>query len=173
MLADFMTEWTKVQMPPAAIDQEYWTMYFNGSLMKKGTDIWLVFVLPLGICMRYMVRIHFPASNNVGEYEALINGLCITIELGIQQLDIRANSQLVINQVMKESSYHNAKIATYCREVCQLEDKFNGLKLNHIPRRLNKVANTLVKMASDRESVSTGIFTSDLYKLSVCYEEPE
>jgi ribonuclease HI len=33
--------------------------------------------------MRYMVRIHFLASNNVAEYEALINGLHIAIELGI------------------------------------------------------------------------------------------
>jgi len=59
-------------------------MYFDGSLMKKGADTGLVFVLPLGVRMRYMVHIHFPSSNNVTEYEALINGLCITIELGIQ-----------------------------------------------------------------------------------------
>ena len=58
-------------------------MYFNGSLMKKSTGVGLVFVLPLGVCMRYMVHLHFPFSNNVAEYEALINGLCIAIELGI------------------------------------------------------------------------------------------
>ena len=74
-LADFMAEWTEVQMPPAAVDQEYWTMYFNGSLMKKGADAELVFVLPLRVCMRYMVHLHFPSSNNVAKYEALINGL--------------------------------------------------------------------------------------------------
>ena len=70
-------------MPPVVIDQEYWTMYFDGSLMKKGAGARLVFVLPLGVCMRYMVCIHFP-SNNVVEYEALINGLRIAIELGIR-----------------------------------------------------------------------------------------
>ena len=53
VLADFIAEWTKVQMPPAVIDQEYWTMYFDGSLMKKGTGAGLVFVSPLGLCMRY------------------------------------------------------------------------------------------------------------------------
>ena len=58
-------------------------MYFNGSLMKKGTDAGLVFVSPLGVRMRYMVRLHFPSSNNITEYEALINGLQIAIELGI------------------------------------------------------------------------------------------
>jgi ribonuclease HI len=58
-------------------------MYFNRSLMKKGTGVGLVFVSPLKVCMKYMVRLHFPTSNNVAEYEALINGLRIAIELGI------------------------------------------------------------------------------------------
>ncbi|XP_066392673.1 uncharacterized protein [Miscanthus floridulus] len=87
VLADFMTEWTKIQMPPAAIDQEYWTIYIDASLMKKGADVGLVFVSSLGVRMKYMVRIHFLASNNVVEYEAHINGLRIVVELGIRWLD--------------------------------------------------------------------------------------
>ena len=79
-----LAEWVEIQMPPAVVDQEYWTMYFDGSLMKKGTGVGLVFVLPLGVRMRYMVHIHFPSSNNVVEYEALINGLCNAIKLGIR-----------------------------------------------------------------------------------------
>ena len=81
--ADFVAEWTEVQVPPTVIGQEYWTMYFDGSLMKKGIGMGLIFVLPLGVRMRYMVCIYFPSSNNVAEYEALINGLRIAIELGI------------------------------------------------------------------------------------------
>ena len=75
-------------MPLAVIDQEYWMMYFDGSLMKKGAGSGLVFVSPLGVRMRYMVRIHFSSSNNVAEYEAIINGLHIAIELGIQWFDV-------------------------------------------------------------------------------------
>ena len=70
------------------MNQEYWTIYFDGSLMKKGASVGLVFVSPLGVCMRYTIHIHFPVSNNVAEYEALINGLRITIELGIRRLDV-------------------------------------------------------------------------------------
>ncbi|XP_066361522.1 uncharacterized protein [Miscanthus floridulus] len=74
---------------------------------------------------------------------------------------------------MKDSSYHSAKIAAYCREVRQLEDKFNGLKLNHILRRLNEAAAALAKAASSQEPVPMGVFASDQHKPSVCYEESE
>ena len=71
---------------------------------------------------------------------------------------------------MKESSCHDAKIAAYCREVRRLEDKFNGLELNHIPRRLNVAADALVKAASGREPVPTSILASDQHKPLVRYE---
>ena len=58
-------------------------MYFDGSLMKKGIGVGLVFVSPLGVRMRYMIRLHFPSNNNVAKYMVLINGLCTAIKLGI------------------------------------------------------------------------------------------
>jgi ribonuclease HI len=48
-----------------------------------------------------MLRLHVPASNNVAEYEALVNGLRIAIELGVRCLDARGDSQLVIDQVLE------------------------------------------------------------------------
>jgi len=67
-------------------------MYFDGSLMNRSADMGLVFVSPLGIHMKYVVRLYFLASNNVAEYEALVNDLCIAIELGIRWLDVRGDS---------------------------------------------------------------------------------
>jgi ribonuclease HI len=58
-------------------------MYFDGSLMKTGAGAGLLFISPLGVHMRYIIRLHFLASNNVTEYEALITGLRIVIELGV------------------------------------------------------------------------------------------
>jgi ribonuclease HI len=37
-------------------------------------------------------------SNNVAEYEALVNGLRITIELGIQRMEIRGGSRIVMDR---------------------------------------------------------------------------
>ena len=47
--------------------------------------------------LRYAICLHFSASNNVMEYEALINGLRITIELGATQLYVHGDSELVID----------------------------------------------------------------------------
>ena len=74
--------------------------------------------------LRYAIRLHFSGSNNVVEYEALINGLRIAIELGATQLYVCGDSELVINQVMKESSYKSSLMTEYCQEVRKLEDKF-------------------------------------------------
>jgi len=82
-------------------------MYFDRTLMKTGAGAGLLIISPLGIHMRYVIRIHFAASNNVTEYEALVNGLKIAIELGVRRLDVRGDSQLVIDQVMKASNCHD------------------------------------------------------------------
>jgi hypothetical protein len=55
VLADFMAEWTEMQTPPAKIEHEIWIMYFDGSVMKEGAGVGLVFVSPLGVRMEYMV----------------------------------------------------------------------------------------------------------------------
>ena len=76
-------------------------MFFDGSVMQKGAGLGLVFVSPLDIRMKYVIHVHFPASNNMAEYEALINGLRFAIELGIRRLEIRGDSRQIIDQVMK------------------------------------------------------------------------
>jgi len=111
--------------------------------MKTGAGVGLLFVSPLGVHMRYVIRIHLAASNNIAEYEALVKGLKIANELGVRRLDVRGDSQLVIDQVMKASSCPDPKMEAYCKEVCRLEDKFYSLELVHVARHYNKVANEL------------------------------
>jgi ribonuclease HI len=42
-----------------------------------------VLISPKGDRLLYMIRVHFRTTNNVAEYEALINGLRISTELGV------------------------------------------------------------------------------------------
>jgi hypothetical protein len=108
----------------------------------------------------------------MAEYEALLRGLRIAIELGIKRLDVRGDSQLIIDQVMKEARCHDEKMEAYCNAVRRLEDKFDGLKLNHIARKYNEEANELAKIASGRTPVPPNIFARDLTKRSVDFKNP-
>jgi len=106
-LMDFVTKWTEVQLPTPNITREYWTMYFDGSIMGLGSGAGVVLISPDGSRLCYAICLHFSASNNAAEYETLINGLCIAIELGATRLYVRDDSELVVDEVMKESYSKN------------------------------------------------------------------
>jgi ribonuclease HI len=89
----------------------------------------------------------------MAEYEALLCGLKIAIEIGVKRLDVRGDSQLVIDQVKKNASCHDDKMEAYCKAMWALEDKFYSIELNHVPRRYNKEADELAKIASGRITV--------------------
>jgi ribonuclease HI len=167
VLADFLAEWVDTQLPTAPIQPELWTMYFDGSLMKTGAGAGLLFISPLKKHVHYVLRLHFPASNNVAEYEALVNGLRIVVEIGVRRLDARGDSELVIDQVMKNSHCRDQKMEAYCDEVWRLEDKFHGLELNRVARRYNETADELAKIASGRTTVPLDVFSRDIYQPSV------
>ena len=92
--------------------------------MVPSSGAGVVLISPDGSRLHYAIRLHFLASNNAAEYEALINGLRIAIELGTTRLYVRDDSELVVDQVMKESSCKSPLMVAYCQEVCNLEDKF-------------------------------------------------
>jgi hypothetical protein len=106
----------------------------------------------------------------MAEYEALLCGLRIAIETGIKRLDVRGDSQLVINQVMKNASCHDDKMEAYCNAVRALKDKFYGMELNHMPHRYNEEVDELAKIVSGRIIVPPNVFARDVAKPSVNLE---
>ena len=71
---------------------------------------------------------------------------------------------------MKEASCHNEKMEVYCNAMRCLEDKFDGLELNHIACKYNEEADELAKIASGRTPVPPNVFARDLAKPSVDLE---
>jgi len=71
---------------------------------------------------------------------------------------------------MKEASYHDEKMEVYCNAVRRLEDKFDGLELNHIACKYNEEADELAKIVSARTTVPPNVFARDLTKPSVDFK---
>jgi ribonuclease HI len=71
---------------------------------------------------------HFPASNNEAEYEALLHGLRILTALGIHRLKVLIDSLLIVDQANKEWSCLDDKMLLYCQELYKLENNFDSLE---------------------------------------------
>jgi hypothetical protein len=75
ILADFVSEWTEIHMPPPKERPEHWIMYFDGALNLEGAGVGVLLISPQGEQLKYVLQVHYKASNNGVDYEALIHGL--------------------------------------------------------------------------------------------------
>jgi ribonuclease HI len=148
VLADFVAEWMETQLPPTPVDLEFWTLHFDGAQNRTGVGVGVVFISPLGVQVKYAIRLHFPASNIMAEYEALLAGLRIARELGICRVEARGDSQLVVDQVNDDSKCHNTRMAVYCEAVRRAQEKFHGPGFVHLRREFNGAADELAKLAA-------------------------
>ena len=142
-------------------------MFFDGSKMLNGSGAGVVLVSPRGHKLRYVLQILFDSSNNEAEYEALLYGLRMAISLGVRRLMIYGDSDLVVNQVMKEWDVRSPAMTGYCNAVRKLEKKFEGLELHHIPRLKNQAADDLAKIGSKREAIPSNVFLEHIHTPSV------
>ena len=123
-------------------------MYFDESLNLDGAGVGVFFILSLRDKLRYVLRLHFRASNNTVEYEVALHGLRIAIELGIKCLQVYGDSTLVINQLNKDWNCTNEKMNAYCAAVRKLEDKFYGIEYHHVAWADNQATDRLSKLGS-------------------------
>nr|ABA97604.1 retrotransposon protein, putative, Ty3-gypsy subclass [Oryza sativa Japonica Group] len=166
-LADFVAEWTECQEDTPEEKMEYWTMHFNGSKRFSSTRAGVVLISLTGERLSYVLWIRFSATHNMAEYEALLHGLRITISLGIRRLIVCGDSQLVVNQVMKEWSCLDDNMIAYRQEVRKLEHKFDGIDLTHVLRHNDEAADRLANFGSKREAAPSDVFVEHLYEPTV------
>ena len=82
------------------------------------------------------------------EYEACITGLETTLNLGVQQLEIHGNSNLVIQQTQGIWRTRDEKLKPYDAYLDLLINRFDELRYVHLPRVENQFANVLATLAS-------------------------
>jgi ribonuclease HI len=119
---------------------------------------------PGGNQLQYVVCLEFKATNNMAEYEALIFGLFAALSLGVRQLLIKGDSQLIIKQVRGECSCNEPRLAAYLLHVRKLEKDFTARELQHVPRADNSAADDLSQRASTRAPVLEGVFERRLLR---------
>jgi ribonuclease HI len=113
---------------------------------------------PKGEIFKYVLQLHFLASNNAAEYEALLHGLRIATTLDIRRLRVLRDSLLIVNQANKEWSCLDDKMMLYCQELRKKENNFNSLEYLHMLRGKNEVAVELAKLGSSRAMAPPRVF---------------
>lgn len=90
-------------------------------------------------------------TNNVAEYKALIWGLENALTQKVKSLHIQADSQLMIRQLRKEYKVKSPELKPLYETARSLLARFDEVELTHIPRELNKVADTRANEAMDAQ----------------------
>ena len=85
------------------------------------------------------------ATNNEAEYSALIKGLEESLRLNISNIEIFADSELVVKQINGEYKVKNERMQRLHHKATGLLSKFISWSLNHISREKNSVADKLSK----------------------------
>ena len=89
------------------------------------------------------------ATNNVAEYRALIAGLGKAVELGIDELEVVSDSELLVKQMQGEYRVKNEALRELNDEANSLERKLGRVRYKAVRREHNELADKLVNEALD------------------------
>ena len=87
------------------------------------------------------------ATNNQAEYRAIIAALEEAVRLGVKQVDIKMDSELVVKQINGEYRVKKATLKPLYQQVKQLLGLLEGFTITHIPRQQNTEADKLAHKA--------------------------
>nr|GEX33363.1 reverse transcriptase domain-containing protein [Tanacetum cinerariifolium] len=125
-----------------------WILFTNGSLCIDGSGADIILTNPRGMEFTYALRFRFDATNNKAEYKALIAGLRIAKQMGVENLQTNVDSWLEANQVNETYIVKEQGMIKYLEKVRTLTSTFRKFSIKQVPRGENKKADALSKIVS-------------------------
>jgi ribonuclease HI len=89
------------------------------------------------------------ATNNVAEYAALVAGLRHAVEVGVDELEVVSDSELLVKQMRGEYRVKNQALRELFREASALAQQLEKIRYSHVRREHNELADRLVNEALD------------------------
>jgi ribonuclease HI len=90
-------------------------------------------------------------TNNVAEYKAVILGLHRAQEMGAREVELRADSELVVRQLLGKYAVRNAALKPLHAEATALLNSFSRYDVKHVPREENTLADDMSNRAIDEK----------------------
>ena len=89
------------------------------------------------------------ATNNVAEYRALVAGLEKAAELGVDELEVVSDSELLVKQMRGEYKVKNERLRGLFEQASNLVDGLRSVRFTAVRREHNELADRLVNEALD------------------------
>jgi ribonuclease H / adenosylcobalamin/alpha-ribazole phosphatase len=89
------------------------------------------------------------ATNNVAEYSALVAGLQKAAEMGVDEVEVVSDSELLVNQMRGEYKVKNETLRELWRQASRLATRFDRITYSAVRREHNELADRLVNEALD------------------------
>ncbi len=96
------------------------------------------------------------ATNNVAEYNGLLAALRYAAERGEREVQIRADSELLVKQMRGEYRVKHAGLKPLFLEACSLVRRIGHVTFTHVPRAQNKEADRLSNLGMDEAERAAG-----------------
>ena len=107
-----------------------------------------MFVTPDNAIIPYSFALTEGCSNNEAEYEAVIAGLELELQIPIEKLSIYGDSELVVKQLRGEYIVRKISLAPYHKRADHLLSQFKRVNIFHVKRGLNARADSLASLAA-------------------------
>ncbi|RVW19308.1 hypothetical protein CK203_093810 [Vitis vinifera] len=119
-------------------------------LISKGRPVDDVFLDEEFIAMTSLSgwRMYFDGATNQVEYEACILGLETALELGIRQMEVFSDSNLVLRQIQGDWRTKDVNLRSYHAYLELLVGRFDDLRYTRLPRAQNRFVDALATLAS-------------------------
>ena len=105
----------------------------DGASSSIGASAEIVIITLEGVWLEHSSRLGFRASNNEAEYETLLIGMRIVLDMGAQEVEFYSDSQLVVNQVQGRFKARDSGMKQYLQVVKQIMNKFHTASVSQIP----------------------------------------
>jgi ribonuclease HI len=92
------------------------------------------------------------ATNNVAEYSGLVAGMTKAAELGVRELEVVSDSELLVKQMRGEYRVKNETLRGLWEEANELERRFAKVRYTAVRRAHNELADSLVNEALDAQA---------------------
>ena len=92
------------------------------------------------------------ATNNVAEYSALVAGLAKAVDLGVSDLEVISDSELMVKQMRGEYRIKNEALRELSLQATRLAHGLGSVGYKAVRREHNKLADQLVNEALDAEA---------------------